>query len=272
MFSAQAREEVRMAEFRAALGVALFEPMLRTMLGDQFEEQGQPILEAIRRHPEWMTGATGASTAREADPEHFPHVVIARIPEHIEPLDRGQRYEDPLTAALSTRGSGMVTGGGTQLTPESEIAYVDLEIALADLNGALDIVKETLEAQGAPIGSQLLFRRNGIDEEILFGVQEGVAIYLDGVSLPNEVYERTNMQELVSRIAEAVEAVGGEWRGSWNGPSETALYQFGPSADAILDALVPIFDSFAICQNARVVIRQAADGTTRTVRVPRRGG
>ena len=271
IFDAQTREEIRMAEFRAAQGPALFEPMLRTMLGDQFEVQGEPILEAIRRHPEWMTGTGTALSAREADPERFPHTVIARLPEHIEPLDRGQRYEDPLNEALAARELGMLTGGGTHLTPESEIGYVDLEIALANLNGALDVVKQILEAQGAPVGSQLLFRRKGIDEEIPFGVQEGIAIYLDGVSLPTEVYERTNIQEVVQRVAEAVQSVGGEWRGSWSGPSETALYQFGPSADAMLDALLPVFDGFAICQNARVVIRQGTDGTTRTVRVPRRG-
>lgn len=271
IFDAQTREELRVAEFRAAQGVALFEPMLRAMLGDQFEVQGEPMLEAIRRHPEWMTGTTSPSSVREANPERFPYTVIARIPEHIEPLDRGQRYEDPLNGALAGGELGMLTGGGTHLTPDSEIGYVDLEIALANLNGALDVVKQTLESQGAPVGSQLLFRRNGIDEELPFGVQEGVAIYLDGVGLPNEVYERTNIQEVVQRLAEAVESVGGEWRGSWSGASETALYQFGPSADAMLDALLPVFDSFAICQNARVVIRQGTDGTTRTVRVPGRG-
>jgi hypothetical protein len=218
-----------------------------------------------------MTGTTTAVPTREADPERFPHTVIARIPEHIEPVDRGQRYEDPLTQALASVDLGMVTGGGTQLTPESEIAHVDLEIALANLDSAVDLVKQTLESMGAPVGSQLLFRRKGLDEEIPFGVQEGLAIYLDGVSLPNEVYERTNIQEVVQQVAEAVESVGGEWRGSWSGPSETALYQFGPSADAMLDALAPVFESYAICQNARIVIRQGSDGTTRTVRVPRRG-
>jgi len=30
----------------------------------------------------------------------FPHVVLARLYEHIEPIDRGERYEDPLQAAL----------------------------------------------------------------------------------------------------------------------------------------------------------------------------
>ena len=41
----------------------------------------------------------------------FPHVVLARIYEHIEPLDRGERYEDPLQAALDQAALGRVTGG-----------------------------------------------------------------------------------------------------------------------------------------------------------------
>jgi len=26
----------------------------------------------------------------------FPHLVLARLYEHVEPIDRGNRYEDPL--------------------------------------------------------------------------------------------------------------------------------------------------------------------------------
>jgi hypothetical protein len=271
IFEACERDAAKTAEFRTAQGAALFEPMLRTILGDQFDEQGEPILDAIRRHPEWMAESGDSAPVRRADPERFPHVVTARIPGHVEPLERGLRYEDPLNDALVSHGLGTVTTARAHLTPVTEIGYVDLEIALSNLNGALDVVKHTLEEMGAPVGSQLCFRRNGVDEELPFGVQEGVAIYLDGVGLPNEVYERTDLEELVTRIAEAVQSVGGEWRGTWNGSTEIALYQYGPSADAMLDALLPVFNSYAICQNARIVIRQGADGTTRTVRVPRRG-
>ena len=44
----------------------------------------------------------------------FPHLVLARVYEHIEPLDRGDRYEDPLQATLEKIGIGRVTGGGSQ--------------------------------------------------------------------------------------------------------------------------------------------------------------
>ena len=43
----------------------------------------------------------------------FPHLVLARVYEHIEPLDRGDRYEDPLQATLEKIGIGRVTGGGS---------------------------------------------------------------------------------------------------------------------------------------------------------------
>ena len=46
--------------------------------------------------------------------------VVARLWEPIQPLDRGDRYEDPLDAALSAAGWGEVTGGGSQLTDHNE--------------------------------------------------------------------------------------------------------------------------------------------------------
>ena len=48
----------------------------------------------------------------------FPHVVVARLYEHIEPIDRGDRYEDPLQAVLDQSNAGRVTGGGSQLNAD----------------------------------------------------------------------------------------------------------------------------------------------------------
>ena len=56
LFSRHASDERAIAEFRERQGLDLFEPMLRTMLGPSYEDQGEPILDAIERHPEWMTG------------------------------------------------------------------------------------------------------------------------------------------------------------------------------------------------------------------------
>jgi len=281
LFARYASDESKIAEFRRDLGAELFEPLLRTMLGATYEEQGEPILDAIQRHPEWMRGEISAACDplregpaydSDVDRDRFPHMVIARIPEHIEPMDRGSRYEDPLQDALAIRDLGRVTGGGSQLTAAAEIGYVDVELALADLAEALDIAKRILEEAGAPVGSQLLFEEDGVDVERPFGVQEGLALYLDGTSLPDEVYQQTDIDALMQRLAVAVDSVGGELRSAWNGSTETALYHYGPSADAMLDALQGVFDDFPICQNARLVIRQGADGDTRAVRVPRRDG
>ena len=166
VLAAYASDELKTAEFREAQGPALFEPLLRTMLGANFEEQGQPILDAIQRHPEWLRGDISSEPRGETDAKRFPHVVIARIPEHIEPVDRAERYEEPLQEALAILGLGTITGGGSQLTPSAEIAFVEIELALANLDGALEVVKRTLEDAGAPAGSRLLFRRNGRDAEL----------------------------------------------------------------------------------------------------------
>lgn len=54
LFGRHASDERAIAEFREQLGLDLFEPMLRTMLGPSYDDQGEPILDAIQRHPEWM--------------------------------------------------------------------------------------------------------------------------------------------------------------------------------------------------------------------------
>ena len=279
LFARYATDEAKTIEFRRQLGGDLFEPILRTSLGANYDLQGEPILDAIRRHPEWLDGEISAAVGdggthdtSAVDAERFPHLVIARIPEHIEPIDRGARYEDPVQDALAIRALGMVTGGGSQLTPAAEIGYVDVEMALADLDQALDVAKQVLEEAGAPVGSQLLYQEDGSDVERAFGMQEGLAVYLDGTSLPDEVYANTDLEALMERLAAAVDSVGGELRGVWNGPNETALYHYGPSADAMAVALQPVFEAFPICQNARLIIRQGLDGDTRASRVTRRNG
>lgn len=91
----------------------------------------------------------------------YSHMVIARITDPVMPVERGDKYEDPLTAALQERSLGECTGGGTQLNAQREIAFVDLEIMLSDLDGALAFTKETLQKLGAPKGSELHFQREG---------------------------------------------------------------------------------------------------------------
>ena len=98
-----------------------------------------------RKSPEYLTN--------EVVDMDFPHAVIARLYEHIEPIDRGERYEDPRQARLEQQGNlGRVTGGGSQLNESGGIAHADIEIELANLDAAVRVVAEALEAAGAPRG------------------------------------------------------------------------------------------------------------------------
>ena len=63
LLAAFAADEEATARFREREGIALFEPMFRTNLGDRYDEEGQPLVQAIRDHPEWWTGE-----ARQAPP------------------------------------------------------------------------------------------------------------------------------------------------------------------------------------------------------------
>jgi hypothetical protein len=195
----------------------------------------------------------------------YPHFVLARLFEHIEPIDRGNRYEDPLSAALEARGVGRVTGGGSQLNEQGGIDFADVEIELADLTGALDAAVRALEEAGAPRGSEILADGSVIRE---FGTQQCVAVYLDGVSLPDAVYEALDFDQLVADV----EAAGGagSYHGCWQGPEETALFLFDSNAEDLFRRIEPMLRALPIGQNARIVVNAGKPGVaSREVRLPR---
>lgn len=197
----------------------------------------------------------------------FQHLVLARMYEHIEPIDRGDRYEDPLQAALEKTGIGRVTGGGSQLDELGKIAYADVEIELANVDDALRTVAEALEVAGAPQGSELIHTS---DNRVLreFGKLQCLAIYLDGTSLPDEVYANLDFKALVASIGAAAGA--NSYRGFWQGPEETGIFFFGSDAEAMFARVEPVLRRVPIGQNARVVIRHGKPSLSpRELRMPR---
>jgi hypothetical protein len=198
----------------------------------------------------------------------FRHVVIARMYEHIEPIDRGARYEDPLQAALDAAQAGQVTGGGSQLNENGGIDYVDIEIEVANLDGALRIIGDTLAKAGAPQASELVHADDG---RVLreFGAAQCLAIYLDGVSLPDEVYASLDFEAVVEEIATAAGA--DSFHGYSQGAEETGLFYFGADAEEMFARVEPVLGRLPIGQNARVVIRHGKRGLNpRELRMPGR--
>lgn len=197
----------------------------------------------------------------------YPHLVLARFYEHIEPIDRGERYEDPLHSVLQQAAMGQVTGGGSQLGELGTIEFADVEIELANLDGAVNTVVEALEAAGAPEGSELI---NAGDSRVLrtFGTGQCLAIFLDGTSLPDEVYTELDFEAVVQEIG--VAAGTNSYHGFWQGPEETGIFFFGRDADAMFARVEPVLRRLPIGQNARVVLRYGAKGhNPREVRMPR---
>ncbi len=185
----------------------------------------------------------------------YPHFVYAKIWEAIQPMARGDRYEDPLDAVLYPNGLGEVSGGGSSFDKQTGIDYVGVDIELASLS-TLDLVRQVLEQAGAPKGSELQFKEEGHSRFLPFGVTERITIWLDGITLPDEVYELFSTDELVDQIiaAMAFDPVA-EIRGSWQGPSETSIYIHCADAEALYRVLEPLLLSNPSCQNARVIVR-----------------
>lgn len=196
--------------------------------------------------------------------------VNARIWEPVQPNDRINRYEDPLEQALEASHLGEISGEGCQTTDDGEIQFVDIDMELVNMDNALELVKTILEEAGVPAGSELRYEMDGEEVITPVGILEGVAIYLDGESLPDYAYLECDLDELRDIINDELSSGLGEVRGSWAGLTETALYIYGSSADMIFSALQPVFERYPLCWNARVVIRYGNPSLNpQTVLIPR---
>jgi hypothetical protein len=177
------------------------------------------------------------------------NLVIAHLNDRAQPIERGERYEDPLDGVLRERELGAVTGGGTLLGETGEVEHCEIEIELVDSSAeSVELVVKVLEHMGAPKGSRLV-----VDgRETGFGVTEGLALYLNGTDLPDDVYRDSDVNVVYDELTSALGELGGI-RSYWEGPTETALYMYGTSFEEMRDAIAGFLGSYPLCERARVV-------------------
>ncbi len=84
----------------------------------------------------------------EAAAERGQHFFYVLIPEPLGPMDRGEKYEDPLADALGELGE--VTGGGSQLGDGDAIAFCGLDLVVNHRERGLKVIRECLRSCGAP--------------------------------------------------------------------------------------------------------------------------
>ena len=177
--------------------------------------------------------------------------LTARLNARVQPIDRGDYFEDPLEETLQDAGLGEVTGGGTQLAEEpAGIEFCDLEVRVNKANDeTLTAITKRLEALGAPKGSKLILDSDG--REIPFGKFEGLAVFLNGADLPDKVYEECDFDDVTANFDKLM-GEAGSFRGYWHGSQESAIYCYGPSYEAMKAAIEPFLASYPLCEGARV--------------------
>lgn len=179
-----------------------------------------------------------------------PVLAYARLNARVMPIDRGERYEDPLDEALKQAGVGEVTGGGTMQSQNGEIEYCGIDIDLVNLEEGVPLICKVLAKLGAPKGSKLEFEQSGERREVPFGEAEGLGIYFNGTDLPDEVYQTCDINHVYDEINRLLDGRGAI-QGHWQGPTETALYLYGHSVAEMKDRIAPFMGEYPLCQRAR---------------------
>ena len=186
---------------------------------------------------------------RKTEPEFETDIVTLRIKAPIQPMDRFDVYEEPLSELLSQTDLGEVVGGGTMLG-EAGIEYCDIEVALPEAEPRhINALVHAVEALGAPRGSTLIIEATG--EERPFGRTEGLAVILDGTGLPDEVYEVCDLAGVIDGLNAALDGAG-RYQSYANGDTETWVYLYGASADVMEERIAGFLEEYPLCENARV--------------------
>jgi hypothetical protein len=179
-----------------------------------------------------------------------PMVVVAKLNARLMPLDRGE-IEDALDAVMTKRGyAARVVGGGTQMAANGEVSHCDIEIELDHPSDELtSSIMRMLESMLAPKGSRLHFPDR--NQSTAFGRHEGLALYLNGTDLSDEVYRSCDSNHVYEECGRLLSGIG-RVASHWQGPTETALYAYGTEFKTMRERLMPLLQTYPLCRQCRV--------------------
>lgn len=190
----------------------------------------------------------GSKTGSKND---FEFIAIT-LNDKIQPIDRGEYYEDPLDEYLQKNNIGEVTGGGTLQAESGEIEFVEIEVQLnenVDPRDAAQKVIQFLKCKNAPKNSKLTIEKT--KEVMHFGDSEGFGIYLDGQNLDNEVYQNSDVNFVVSEIKKLI-GDDSEVVRYWEFPDKTGLYFYGKSFEDMKKKTESFVSEYPLCKNAEI--------------------
>lgn len=95
-----------------------------------------------------------------------PELIYVFLPEALGPMDRGDKYEDPIIDELERLGLGEVSGAGTQLGDEGPdgrrpIISCGIDVDTNDVAATREALRALLPKLGCPKGTQLQYEMSG---------------------------------------------------------------------------------------------------------------
>lgn len=180
-----------------------------------------------------------------------PQFIVVTLNARIQPMHRGEIYEDPLDEILAKNSVGEVSGGGTLQAQSGEIEHCDVEIQVNNSSDeTVALIKNSLEKLGVPKGSKL--KVEATDSEIEFGTLEGLAIYLNGTDLDAEVYANSDSNHVYSELDRLTQGAGKVYS-YWQGSTETAFYLYGTSFAQMKLQIDELVSGYPLCHKCRIV-------------------
>ncbi|MFZ0596343.1 MAG: hypothetical protein WAM46_05110 [Flavobacterium sp.] len=183
--------------------------------------------------------------------EYNQYDIVIQINDKVLPVDKRNLYLLPLSELLMEKNYGEISGGGVLKEEPGEIIFCDIHVKLYDekiTKNMLQDIMSFLENCGAPKGSKIIIEKT--HQEIPFGKNEGIAIYLDGQNplekeeeynfgfVQSEISKRTNTSQLTERY--------------WKGNSTTGLYFYGQSFDKMNTEVSHFMNAHPLYKSARI--------------------
>ncbi|MEB5742672.1 hypothetical protein MXF09_23550 [Klebsiella aerogenes] len=175
------------------------------------------------------------------------HFCIVSLNARLQPIHRAD-LEDALAVVLEQYNIGHITGGGSFLTNDGEISECDINIDVRDVSEqAIDHILNFFKKTLAPKGSRLRIN----DRTIPFGNQEGLALYLNGTDLPDDVYQSSDINVVWSEVDKAL-GEKGSIHSYHRGNKETALYLYGNCFSTMRALIQPFTEKYPLYQHCRI--------------------
>lgn len=177
--------------------------------------------------------------------EEYPATL--HLNARIMPMFRSD-LEDSIDNLLQKNSLGFVLPGGSKLSEDREINGCDINLIIysIDVENIKNII-DLIYPFGVPKGSK--FSVGG--QDISIGYLEGMAIYINGSDLSDEVYKNNDINEVIEKFNALLEDKGGLF-GHQRLEKYTGLYYYGNSYEEMKSCIKNVIEKYSICEKCKI--------------------